>query len=264
MSTAPHVKIAMIGAGPVSLTLANILQNNNISFTVFEAAESIRSSGGSLDLHPESGQLALKEANLWDTFVKHSRPESDCDKIVNIDGEVLWDENILPKPEQSEEEKFAGRPEIDRRLLLKILSDNLKSENLEFSKRLDRVVASSSEPTKYDLHFTDGTQESGWDLVVGGDGAWSKVRALVTDVKPAYSGISMVEVNQHNIHSNPWLVEFVGLGSMFSFGEGRAVMAQRQGDGGLRTYACLRAPEDFPQNVRHRLERPGHREEAVR
>lgn len=245
MSITPQPKIAIVGAGPVSLTLANILQNKNISFAVFEAADSIRSSGGSLDLHPESGQLALKEASLWDAFVKHSRPESDCDKIVNIDGEVLWDENVLPKPEQSEEEKFAGRPEIDRRLLLKILSDSLKSENLRFGKRLDRVIASSSEPTKYDLYFANGTQETGWDLVIGGDGAWSKVRALVTDVKPSYSGISMVEVNLHNIHSNPWLVEFVGLGSMFSFGEGRAVMAQRQGDGGLRTYACLRVPENF-------------------
>ncbi|EAT88404.2 hypothetical protein HBI56_125680 [Parastagonospora nodorum] len=245
MSSASQPKIAIVGAGPVSLTLANILQNNDISFTVFEAADSIRSSGGSLDLHPESGQLALKEANLWDAFVKLSRPESDCDKIVNIDGEVLWDENVIPKPEQSEEEKFAGRPEIDRRLLLNILSDNLKSENLKFSKRLDRVVASSSEPARYDLHFVDGTQETEWDLVVGGDGAWSRVRSLVTDVKPAYSGISMLEVNLHNIHANPWLVDFVGLGSMFSFGEGRAVIAQRQGDGGLRTYACLRVPEDF-------------------
>jgi 2-polyprenyl-6-methoxyphenol hydroxylase-like FAD-dependent oxidoreductase len=245
MSPASQLKIAIIGGGPVSLTLANILQNNNIFFTVFEAAGSFRTSGGSLDLHPESGQLALKEANLWDAFKKNSRPEADCDKIVALDGEVLWDENLLQKQEQSEEEKFTGRPEIDRRLLMAILFDALRSENVKFGKKLHHITLADTKSSTYDLHFADGTQETEYDLVIGGDGAWSKVRTLLTDTKPTYSGISMLEVNCHDIQSNPWLVDFVGIGSMFSFGEGRAVMAQRQGDGSLRTYACLRAPEDF-------------------
>jgi 2-polyprenyl-6-methoxyphenol hydroxylase-like FAD-dependent oxidoreductase len=246
MPSTSQLKVAIIGAGPVSLTLANILQNNSIAFTIFEAADSFRTSGGSLDLHPESGQLALKEANLWDAFVKNSRPESDCDKIVSIDGEVLWDENLLQTNEdKSEEEKFAGRPEIDRRLLLQILFDNLKRENVLFGKKLDQITPSDSENGKHNLHFADGTQESNYNLIVGGDGAWSKVRTLLSDTKPAYSGISMMEVNCHDIKANKWLLDFVGVGSMFSFGEGRAVMAQRQSDGSLRTYACLRVPEDF-------------------
>jgi 2-polyprenyl-6-methoxyphenol hydroxylase-like FAD-dependent oxidoreductase len=246
MSPSPHqLKIAIIGGGPVSLTLANILQNNKTSFTVFEAADSFRASGGSLDLHPESGQLALKEAGLWDAFVANSRPESDCDKIVNLNGEVLWDENLLKKEEQSEEEKFAGRPEIDRRLLMGILFENLRKENVVFGKKLDHIAPSQDDESKYDLHFSDGTQDKHFDLVIGGDGAWSKVRGLLVDAKPRYSGISMVEVNCTDISLNPWLLDYVGIGSMFAFGEGHAVMAQRQGDGSLRTYAALRVPEDF-------------------
>jgi 2-polyprenyl-6-methoxyphenol hydroxylase-like FAD-dependent oxidoreductase len=244
-STSHQLKVAIIGGGPVSLTLANILQNNDISFTVFEAAEEFRTWGGSLDIHADAGQLALKEAGLWDAFVKNSRPESDCDKIVNLDGEVLWDENLLDKGEQTEEEKFAGRPEIDRRLLMKILFDSLKSENIKFGKKLDHVTPPSKGNATFNLHFADGTQEFNCDLVVGGDGAWSKVRTLLTDTKPSYSGIFMVEVNCHDIASNPWLIDFVGAGSMFCFGESRAIMAQRQGDGSLRTYAALRVPEDF-------------------
>lgn len=243
-STAQH-KIAIIGAGPVSLTLANILQNNSIPFTVFEAANEFRTSGGSLDLHPQSGQLALKEANLWDAFVQNSRPEADCDKIVNLDGEVLWDENLLQKDDKSEEEKFAGRPEIDRRLLMKILFDNLKSESISFSKKLGHVTQSSNDQAKHTLHFADGTEAADYDLIIGGDGAWSKVRTMLSDTKPSYSGISMMEVNCNDIQANPWLVNYIGIGSMFSFGEGRAVLSQRQGDGSLRTYACLRVPEDF-------------------
>lgn len=245
MSSAPRHKIAIIGAGPVSLTLANILQNNSIQFTIFEAADSFRTSGGSLDLHPESGQLALKEADLWDAFVQNSRPEADCDKIVDLSGEVLWDENLLQKNDKSEEEKFAGRPEIDRKLLLKILFNNLKSESISFSKKLDHITTSSNEQKKHTLHFADGTQAADYDLIVGGDGAWSKVRTVLSGTKPLYSGISMVEVNCHDIEANAWLLNYVGIGSMFSFGEGRAVLAQRQGDGSLRTYACLRVREDF-------------------
>ncbi|KAF2830984.1 FAD/NAD(P)-binding domain-containing protein [Ophiobolus disseminans] len=241
----PPLKIAIIGAGPVSLTLANIFQNNDISFTIYEAADNFRTSGGTLDLHPESGQLALKEAGLWDAFVKHSRPEADCAKIVNFEGEVLWDENLCKKNDVSEEEKFAGRPEIDRKVLLEILYKNLRSDAITFGKRLDCVVSSSIYDTKYDLHFADSSREAGFDLVVGADGAWSKVRMLLSDIKPQYSGISMVEVNCSDIHANLWLLEFVGAGSMFSFGEARAVFAQRQGDGGLRVYAALRVPGDF-------------------
>ncbi|KAH7069281.1 hypothetical protein FB567DRAFT_565029 [Paraphoma chrysanthemicola] len=245
MSPSAQFKVAIIGAGPVSLTLANILQNNNVPFTIFEGADEFRSSGGTLDLHPESGQAALKEAGLWDAFVANSRPEADCDKVVAIDGEVLWDENQLEKPEQSEEEKFAGRPEVDRRLLMKILFENLKVENVVFGKKLDHVAPIEASEAKFDLYFADGTQETDFNLVVGGEGAWSKVRSLLTDVKPHYSGISMVEVNCSNVSQNPWLVDYVGIGSMFSFGEDRAVIAQRQGDGSLRTYGGLRVPEDF-------------------
>jgi 2-polyprenyl-6-methoxyphenol hydroxylase-like FAD-dependent oxidoreductase len=245
MSHPSKLKVAIVGAGPVSLTLANILQNNDIPFTVFEAADSFRTAGGSLDLHTDSGQLALREAGLYEAFVKHARPEGDCDKIVNIDGEVLWDENLLERGEKSEEEKFAGRPEIDRRLLMKILFDNLKSENMSFGKKLDHLTPCSSQDAIYDLHFADGTQQSGYTLVVGGDGAWSKVRKLLTDVIPRYSGISMMEVNCNDIESNPWLLNYVGAGSMFGFGEGRSVLAQRQGNSGLRTYACLKVPENF-------------------
>jgi 2-polyprenyl-6-methoxyphenol hydroxylase-like FAD-dependent oxidoreductase len=240
-------KIAIVGAGPVSLTLANILENNHISFTIFESSDKIRTAGGSLDLHPESGQLALKEAGLWKAFVENSRPESDCDKIVSHDGEILWDENLLVRNNKAsmEDEQFAGRPEIDRKLLLKILSDNLPHDKIQFGKKLDHVEPSTTQEAKYDLHFADGSQETDFDLVIGADGAWSHVRRLLSDTKPQYSGISMIEVNCEDIKSNPWLLDFVGAGSMFSFGEGCAVMAQRQGDGALRTYAGLRVAEDF-------------------
>ncbi|KAF1360462.1 FAD/NAD(P)-binding domain-containing protein [Lizonia empirigonia] len=239
-----HIKIAICGAGPVSLTLVNILQNN-IPFTIYEASSSIRTQGGSLDLHPESGQLAVKESGLWDLFKKHARPESDVLKIVRLNGEVLWDGNTSDKQEVKEDEKFDGRPEIDRRALMKILCENLDREKIAFGKKLQEVIPSQAADNKYDLNFADGTTATDFDLVVGGDGAWSKVRNLLSDEIPCYSGISMVSSSLDNVNNNPWLLDYVGEGSMMSFGEDTAIISRRGGDGYLLTYAARRVPEDF-------------------
>ncbi|KAF9699359.1 hypothetical protein EKO04_002273 [Ascochyta lentis] len=239
------LKIAICGAGPVSLTLANILQNNNISFTIYEASSSIRTQGGSLDLHPESGQLALKEAGLWDLFENYARPESDVMKVVRLDGKVLWDGNSDDKQEVKETEKFDGRPEIDRRALLKLLSEKLHRENIVFGKKLREVVSSRAAENKYDLNFADGTTATDFDFVVGGDGAWSKVRKFLSDEMPRYSGISMVSSSLNDVKNNPWLMEYVGQGSVMSFGKDTVVMSQRGDDGYLLAYAALRVPQDF-------------------
>lgn len=240
MTTAP--KIAIIGAGPASLTLANNLQYHSIPFSIFESSTELRTQGGTLDLHPHTGQLALKEAGLWDEFKKHARPEGDVMKLLSLEGEVLWDENGMDKHAVKEEQKFDGRPEIDRTALLHMLFNNLTPGQVQFGRKLTQVVACEA---KYDLHFANGSKESGFDLVVGGDGAWSKVRSLLSDTVPSYSGISMVAYWRDDVHSNPWLVDYVGQGSMMAFGDGCAVQAQRQGNGGLQTYGSLRVPEDF-------------------
>ncbi|KAI4946833.1 hypothetical protein J4E91_007005 [Alternaria rosae] len=240
-----QLKIGIIGAGPASLTLANILQKHSIPFSIFESASELRTQGGSLDLHPQSGQLALKEAGLWEPFVKHARPESDVMKIVTLDGEVLWDENGADKQDIKEEEKFDGRPEIDRLALATLMFENLKVGSVKFDRKLKEVAPSTEDEGKYNLHFADDTKELGFDLVVGGDGAWSKVRTLLTNQMPQYSGISSVAMMCKDVKADPWLLEYVGEGSMMAFGEGCAVQSQRQGDGSLRTYASLRVPEDF-------------------
>jgi 2-polyprenyl-6-methoxyphenol hydroxylase-like FAD-dependent oxidoreductase len=240
-----QLKIGIVGAGPASLTLANTLQKHSVPFTVFESSAGLRTQGGSLDLHPESGQLAIKEAGLWEAFAKHAHPESDVMKIVTLNGEVVWDENGADKQNTKEEEKFDGRPEIDRLALATLMFENLDEGSVRFGKKLREAVPSDKDEGKYDLHFADNTKELGFDLVVGGDGAWSKVRKLLTDKMPEYSGISSVALTCKDVKANRWLLEYVGEGSMMAFGKDCAVQSQRQGDGSLRTYASIRVPENF-------------------
>ncbi|TVY52848.1 Monooxygenase asqM, partial [Lachnellula cervina] len=222
----PAVKIAIIGAGPAGLTLARILQQNSIHCTVYEADSSRhnRNQGGTLDLHPSDGQLALKEAGLLPLFHKHARPEGEASKIVKFDGSVLWDDNTMD-PWRPAAEGEQERPEIDRVVLRDILIDSLAEGTLKWGKKVLGVAENEKTKGKFNISFADGSMEQDIDLLVGADGAWSKVRPLLTSEKPFYSGITAIELWALDAEKqNPWLSQYVGQGSVFMFDDGRAIM----------------------------------------
>lgn len=238
-------KIVVIGAGPAGLTFARLLQNNGLTCTVYEGEKdrSVRDQGGSLDLHAKGGQAALKEAGLFEQFRNHARPEAQALKVVSYDGEVLWDENEMGN---TRPEEFDDRPEIDRIALRDLLLDSVEPSTIKWGHRISHVEPEPTVRGKHTITFADGSQETGIDLVVGADGAWSKVRPLLTDVRPFYSGITGVELWSLNVSErNPWLSEYVGADSCFMFDEGRAVMCQRSGNDSIRLYAFVRQPENW-------------------
>jgi 2-polyprenyl-6-methoxyphenol hydroxylase-like FAD-dependent oxidoreductase len=236
-------RIAIIGAGPGGLMLARLLQHNNISCTVFELDlnQFSRDQGGIIDLHPRAGQLALKEGGLLEEFNKHSLPEAEASKLVKADGTIVWNDN----GEAMAAIHAGERPEIDRSVLRGILVDSIEKNSIKWSHKLVSLEATGD--NKYDLHFSDSTTEKGFDLVVGADGAWSKVRPLITPEVPFYSGITMIELQAHNVTaSKPWLAEYAGTGSLFMFDEGRAVICQRNAHAdNIRVYAGVRQPENW-------------------
>jgi 2-polyprenyl-6-methoxyphenol hydroxylase-like FAD-dependent oxidoreductase len=185
-------------------------------------------------------QLALKEANLLPAFQKSAIPGAEAMKLVKADGKVCWDENDSAKYGDGADR---GRPEIDRGVLRDILLDSIEEEHIKWGRKLASVEPSGE---KYDLHFADGVVETGFDLVVGADGAWSKVRPLLTGAKPVYSGISMVELRAlEAAEKKPWLSNYMGAGSLFMFDEGRAIICQRNGNDTIRVYAAVRQPETW-------------------
>lgn len=233
------LKIAIVGAGPAGCMLARIIlrKNPDISVTIFEGEGSIdfRSQGGSLDLHEKSGLKAMKEAGLWDEFLRYAR----------YDGEALQlcDKNLLAyvrmsggKPDQ----KSTGRPEIDRPRLRQILYESLPEGMVKWEHKITNV---SSEGV---LHFANQPDQSGFSLIVGADGAWSKVRPLITDVKPYYSGISGHAFRIPDAEkTQPELYKLTNRGSIFNWSDGKSITAQYMGDGSINIGTWLVRSEDW-------------------
>lgn len=228
-------KIAIIGAGPGGLTLARLLHVNGIPSTIFEKdpdRQFRHTAGGCLDLHEYSGQKALREAGLGEEFEKHARYDGEALVLTDRFGE----EHINIKDIDT------GRPEIDRPVLRGMLLDSLPADYIRWGHALKHV-----DETDGTLHF-EHTTVGGFDLVVGADGAWSKVRKAVCTVPPFYSGVCGLEwwlKDPDNTH--PELSAAIGNGSYFSFGDedGHCLASQRQGDRSLRVYAFMRKHESW-------------------
>ena len=225
------LKIAIIGAGPAGCCLARILhvKNPSVHTTIFESegALNFRSQGGTLDLHAKSGQAALREAGLWDEFLKFAR----------YDGEALQiaDKNYLCyiklAGSMAASATSSNRPEIDRPALREMLYRSLPEGVVQWHKKLAEV---KREDDELSLHFADGTVQHGYDLIVGADGAFSKTRNLISDVKPFYSGIAGHQMSISDAQKRkPELYEACKRGSIFSFGDSKGVFAQYMGDGSL-------------------------------
>jgi 2-polyprenyl-6-methoxyphenol hydroxylase-like FAD-dependent oxidoreductase len=223
--------------------------------TIFELDKdrTAREQGGMIDLHANSGQLALHEAGLFEEFLKHSLPAAESQKLIKSDGRIMWDENNTKNPETG---PSRNRPEIDRSTLRDILLDSIQPGSIQWNRKLVRVEPINDAKHKYNLHFIDGAEE-GFDLVVGADGAWSKVRPLLTDQLPFYSGISGIELKAFNVsEKKQWLSEFTGRGSCFMFDKGRAVVCQHNGNDTIRVYVAVRQPETWVKDCGIDWEQP--------
>ncbi|QRV91017.1 FAD-binding domain protein [Ceratobasidium sp. AG-Ba] len=234
-------RIAIIGAGPGGLTLASLLQRSSIQPFIYERDPfaGYRPQGGTLDLHYHSGQQALRDAGLWDEFLKHARFEAQAMKILTKSLDLVF-EDEPPSEDQVED----SRPEIDRTALRAILLQAVGNDKVNWGHALASVEPATDHT--FNLHFKDGKTETGFDLVVGADGAWSHVRPLITSVTPFYSGISVIELRITSPQGAKFdaVNELVGQGNAFTFGDGKAIQAQRLGTGDIRIYASFTTGED--------------------
>lgn len=228
--------IAIIGGGPGGLTLARLLQQQGAQVTVYERDRSreVRVQGATLDLHHDSGLLALEVAGLTEAFLREYRPGADYTRVLDNQANIIWEDGDHGK------EKEAYRPEIDRGPLRDLLLDSLTPGTVVWDSHLQSLEEMNG---GWQLTFANGSVAYA-DLVVGADGANSKVRALVTDIRPFYAGITIVEgAVTDSRHTIPQIHEWLHGGKLFVLGDEKSLIVSSKGDGSLVFYTGCKTGE---------------------
>jgi len=237
MST-PNPHIAIVGGGPAGLTLGLLLHKHSIPFTIFELRqrptdEEFAQPSGSLDLHEESGLAAVKACDLFDEAMSLMGDCTEETKIADKEGNILY-----------QDAGGLDRPEIYRHDLTKLFISHLPADSIQWGHKLvgSKRIASS----EIELDFGKDGKHT-FSFVVGADGAWSRVRPLLTDVKPHYAGFHNITISIRQITTkHPELLALVGHGTFYSLANKHGVFSQRARHDSARMYIIISAEDkDF-------------------
>jgi 2-polyprenyl-6-methoxyphenol hydroxylase-like FAD-dependent oxidoreductase len=228
-------KVTIIGAGLSGLVLARVLHRHGIEAEIYEADASaeVRTQGGMLDIHEENGQAGLRAAGLMAEFEAIIHRGGQAVRVLDQDNNLLFAER---------DDERGGRPEVDRGQLRRILIESLPDGVIRWGRKVTSVRPG-------EVTFADGTSV-GTGLLVGADGAWSRVRPLLSGARPAYAGISFVEIDHRDAdRAHPGPAEVVGGGILFAVAPGQGFLGHREPDGSLHIYAALTKPEGWIDGI---------------
>ncbi|GAB4053826.1 FAD-dependent oxidoreductase [Spirosoma litoris] len=230
-------QIAIVGGGPGGLTLARLLQQRGANVKVYErdVNKDVRVQGATLDLHDDSGLLALQEADLMDAFNANFRPGADKIRIVDKHATILYDDDTTENHQTS-------RPEIDRGPLRKILLESLQPDTVVWDRYL---LSLSPVGDGWKLDFQNGTSALA-DIVIAADGANSKIRPLITPIKPFYSGVTVVEGKVYDSAITvPGVHKLLNGGKIFAISDEKTLIVSSKGDGSLVFYTGSKTDENW-------------------
>jgi 2-polyprenyl-6-methoxyphenol hydroxylase-like FAD-dependent oxidoreductase len=243
-----HPRIAIIGAGPGGLTLAQLLHQHSIRPTIYElrpkpTASELSEPSGMLDLHTESGQMAIRACNLWEPFQELLGDCSEAQRVMNSSGQLL----------HTDEGELSSRPEIARNALTGLLLQNLPPDSIKWSHKITqihRTINLTTNATELTLTLpttpSNPSQQSTatYDLIIGSDGAWSRTRCLLTPTLPTYSGVFFLTCTiRHTTTKHPHLTPLVGTGSLAALGNTHALLTHRGPQDSIRLYVAISQPD---------------------
>jgi len=228
--------VTIIGGGLGGLVLARVLHQHGIPSLVFEAepTPAARTQGGMLDIHAHDGQVALEAAGLTEAFKALILEGRQAFRLLAPNGAILFEQP---------DDGTGSRPEVQRGELRQLLLDSLPAGIVEWGRKLVRVRSLGN--GRHELAFADGTAIE-TNLLIGADGAWSKVRPLLTRVIPEYTGTGCIETYLLNADTrHPASARAVGGGAMGTPVSGKAIMAHRERGDTLHAYIMLDKPRSW-------------------
>ncbi|WP_327140583.1 FAD-dependent oxidoreductase [Nocardia sp. NBC_01327] len=232
--------ITIIGAGLGGLTLARVLHVHGIPATIYEADASAaaRTQGGQLDIHKEDGQFALAAAGLTDEFRAIIHEGAEAVRVLDPQGVLLHDD-----PDDGTD----SRPEVLRGDLRQILLDSLPEGTVRWGHKVTAVRPLGD--GRHELTFADGSTVTS-DLLVGADGAWSKVRPLLSDAEVVYTGTTFIETYLYDVDNrHPATAAVVGVGAMYALTPGKGITAHREAGDILHTYVQLNRSAEWIADI---------------
>lgn len=224
-------KIAIIGAGPVGLTIAKLLQQEGVDVTVYERDKDAKTRiwGGTLDLHKGSGQDAMKSAGLLENYYTKGKPMGRT--VADKQGKVLF-----TAPPQFD------TPEINRNELRQLLLNSLANDTVIWDRKFTDLEEHKG---NWLLHFENET-EAVADFVIGANGGMSGVRKYVTDAQVEYTGTYIIqgEVIQPEI-TCPALYQLCNDNILMIADNGINLVANPDNNGALTYNVTFRKPEEW-------------------
>jgi 2-polyprenyl-6-methoxyphenol hydroxylase-like FAD-dependent oxidoreductase len=228
-------KVAIIGGGPVGLTMAKLLQQKGVDATVYERDENAltRISGGTLDLHQGSGQHALKQAGLLERYYEMSIPMGRT--IADEQGKILFSK----KPMHEEQH---DNPEINRTDLRLLLLDSLSAGTVVWDRKFTGLEEYNG---RWRLQFENNEYASA-DLVIAANGGMSKARKYVTNAEIEYTGTLMIqgEVPQAEI-TCPGFHQLCNDNILMAASKGNLLVANPKNGNMLSYNAIFKKPDNW-------------------
>lgn len=244
-------RIAIAGGGPAGLALGQLLHRHGVRATIYErqaefTQEELAKPSGMLDLHEESGLRVMRECGLWDRFTAALGDCSEAWRVLNPQGTLLHSDDGRP----------SARPEIARNALVNLLIQSVPADAIKWNHKIASIQSNRNATTG----ATEVTLDLGvngvatYDFVVGADGAWSRVRKLLSDVKPFYSGGQILTATaRHASTKYPHLVELVGSGMLHALGGGNGIVTHRGPQDSIQVHVTLSTPDEHWAQA-HKLE----------
>lgn len=175
-------QVAIVGAGPVGLTMARLLQLKNVHVAVYERdlnAET-RIWGGTLDLHKTSGQIAMEKAGLLERYYQAAIPMGV--NMADKQGNLVFTKEITPQ------DRF-NNPEINRNSLRTLLMNSLQPGTVVWDRKLTGLKEQNGQ---WAIQF-ENKDDVMADIVIVANGGMSKVRNHVTEADVEETGTLIIQ-----------------------------------------------------------------------
>jgi len=230
-------KVAIIGAGPVGLTMARLLQQEGTDVTVYERDKDAQTRiwGGTLDLHKSSGQEVMKKAGLLDSYYHLSLPMGI--NFADENGKVMFTKKITP-------ENRYDNPEINRNVLRTMLLGSLKNDTIVWDRKFTALEVRNG---RWLLQFEDKPDAIA-DVVIIANGGMSKARNYVTDAEVEETGTFIIQGDVIGPEIKcPEFYQLCDGSRLMTAYQGNLLVANPSNNGALTYGVIFKKPDEWEQ-----------------